>query len=567
MKKIGVYLGVLIVSIVAFGLIFNYNPGKQPNIYYDVYLESELIGTINSEKELQKYINEQADVIKENVRNYKLKLDLIDTTMELSKSLEFSSNFDKANYLIKNKDSLNLSDIDVDNVEDYLSEQLYNYNNEQINEMKDYVTANDIYTKVDNVYTPNGIKIKKVYTYNNDIVSIPEIYKRIVEKNAFTIAGYNFTIKSDNENVPDINIYTIDKSIFTDAIENLITIFLNEDIYNAYKLNEQKEIVDTGSRVENVYVNEDITYKAVNISTQDKIYTDPKDLSAYLLYGDNFTEEIVEVKTGDSIESVAFDNQISEQEFLIFNPQYTSRDNLLVPGTKVVISRIDPKIQIVVETYEVTDKETEFDKVEQYDPSISQGSMIVTQEGVNGLERVTQKVKIVNGEITYVDPQGKEVLKNSIPKIITIGTRRIPSVGSITSWGWPTNSGYTLSSQYGYRVQIFGEGNFHSGIDIAGTGYDSPVKATNNGVIEVIDYQKDGYGNYILINHNNGYYSLYGHMSKIDSRVSVGSIVERGQTIGYVGDTGWATGPHLHFEIRTCSRQTCCVNPLPYLRR
>jgi len=70
----------------------------------------------------------------------------------------------------------------------------------------------------------------------------------------------------------------------------------------------------------------------------------------------------------------------------------------------------------------------------------------------------------------------------------------------------------------------------------------------------------------IIINHNNGYYTVYAHMKGFAPNISVGSTVSRGQTIGYVGDTGWATGPHLHYEIRTCARYACTTNPLKYYR-
>ena len=63
----------------------------------------------------------------------------------------------------------------------------------------------------------------------------------------------------------------------------------------------------------------------------------------------------MKVKQGDSIESLAIENQISVQEFLIFNDQYTNIDNLLVPNSDVVISNVDPKIQVVIEYYEVVD--------------------------------------------------------------------------------------------------------------------------------------------------------------------------------------------------------------------
>ena len=572
MKKIGVYIFVIVLSFVVFLLGFKQNIGRQPNTYYQVYLDDELMGMIESKEELEDYINTQAESIRDNVKQYKLILDSIDTYNKYDINYDSSlSNIEKVNDMLSSNKG-KLSDLDKENLNYYKDKEVYNYNNKSIQEMRDYVESNSIYEYADEVYTPNGIKIKKVYTYDDNVVKVEEIYKDIIAKKSCTIAGYLFTIKSKTEGKDDIEVYTLDRKIFSDAIENVINIFVDNEDYEAYKKDTQDEITTTGSIIENVYVEEEITYKAINIPVEETIYTSSTDLSAYLLYGDNFEEKTVKVKSGDSIESIAFNNEISVQEFLIFNPVYTSRDNLLVPDTDVTISKVDPKIQIVVESYEVVDKETNYSTVEKYDESLSQGSVIVTQEGENGIERVSQNVKSVNGEIAYVDPAGKETLKSSTPRILTIGTKYIPTVGSTSSWGWPTDPGYTLSSYYGYRLAVFGEGNFHSGLDIAGTGYGSPVYAANNGTIEEMKVLRDkngnytNYGIYVLINHNNGYYSLYGHLSGFDKNISVGSTVSRGQRIGYVGSTGWATGPHLHFEIRNCAKYSCTTNPLNYYR-
>ena len=477
------------------------------------------------------------------------------------------SKVESAKQILLNSKAYKLTDLDEENLHNYINKKYYDIDEKDIKEMREYVSNNDIYTYTQEVYTPNGIKIEKTYTYDKETKSIPELYKDIIAKKSCTISGYKFTIKLDDKGEKELTIYTIDEDVFNDAIEDMITIFVNEDKYKAYKEETQNEIVTTGSNIENIYVDDDITYKAVNVSVEDKIYTNAKDLSAYLLYGDKFTSSEVEVKEGDSIESISFDNKISVQEFLIFNPTYTSRDNLLVPGSKVSIAHIDPKLKIVVETYEVVDKVTNFTTVEQYNDNLTQGSSVVTQEGENGLERVSQNVKSVNGEIAYVDPLNKETLKAPVSKIVNIGTKYIPTVGSLGSWGWPTASGYTISSYYGYRLQVFGEGNFHSGIDIAGTGYGSPVYASNNGVIVERGWSNNGLGWNVVINHNNGYYSVYGHMSGFTPGLSVGSTVARGQQVGYVGSSGWATGPHLHFEIRTCPAYRCHINPAPFILR
>ena len=563
MKKIGTYFFIIILSLVIFLFGFQFDTKKEPNTLYKVYLEDNYLGNIESKEELEDYINSQASTIRENVIKYKNKIDAIDTYNNLSSKNNLENSYIvNAKELLNNQKKYDLSDIDIDNLNLYLDEKLYELHDNTIKEMRDYIDTNNIYTKVNQVYTPNGIDIRKVYTYTSDIETVPEIYKKIVEKESCSIAGYKFTIKSEEEGKDDLTIYTLDKDIMYDAIERLITIFVPDEEYKKYKNDSQDAIVTTGSVIDNIYVNEEITYKAVNIPVEEKIYTDSKDLSAYLLYGSDYNERVVTVNQGDSIESISFDNQISVQEFLIFNPQYTSRDNLLVPGTEAIISTIDPKIQIVVEKYEVVDKETNFDTVEQYDQNMIQGNMLVIQEGINGMERVSQNVKSINGQISFVDPAGKETIKNSVPKIISVGTRYVPNVGSTSSWGWPTDSGYTLSSYYGYRPMIFGS-SWHSGLDIAGTGYGSRIYAANNGEITTRECS-GSYGCHIIINHNNGYYSLYGHMSRFEDGFSIGSTVERGQVIGYVGSTGSATGPHLHFEIRTCPQFSCTTNPLSY---
>ena len=564
MKKISTYFFIVLMSLIVFLFGFGHKSAKQPHTHYQVYLDSELIGLIESKEELEDYINNQAETIRKNIKEYSLKIDAIDTFKKYESRItdQTYTAVDKVNYLITNKSSYNLSDIDVDNLNFYKQQKLYNLSTEEISDMRLYIHKNDIYKHVEDVFVPSGTEIKKVYTYHADVMSVEETYKKIMSKKSSTVSGYKFIIKSSNEEKEDIEIYTIDTNIFNEAIEDVITIFVDDAEYEKYKANKQDKIVTTGSTIENVYVEQDITYKAVNIPVEETIYTDSTELSAYLLYGDKYTEKTVKVKTGDSIESLAFDNQISVQEFLIFNTQYTSRTNMLVAGTDVKISTIDPKIQIVVETFEIVDKETAFQTVEQYDKNLTQGSVVVTQQGENGMERVSQNVKSVNGEITYVDPAGKETLKSSVPKIINIGTKYVPNVGSVGSWGWPTESGYTISSYYGYRT-FAGSREFHNALDIAGTGAGSKIYAANNGVIEVREYNKS-YGNYIMINHNNGYYTLYAHMSSFNSNFSVGSTVSRGDVIGYVGATGRASGPHLHYEIRTCAKYACTTNPLRY---
>ena len=106
-----------------------------------------------------------------------------------------------------------------------------------------------------------------------------------------------------------------------------------------------------------------------------------------------------------------------------------------------------------------------------------------------------------------------------------------------------------ISSIFGKRKHpIFGEWRSHTGTDYAAAA-GTPVRAIGDGVI-VFAGRKGGYGNVIDIRHRNGMVSRYGHMRGFATGMHTGTRVTMGSTIGYVGMTGWATGPHLHFEIR-----------------
>ena len=99
----------------------------------------------------------------------------------------------------------------------------------------------------------------------------------------------------------DIIVYVTDPKVFEEAINELTAIFVGKDNYNDYKNNTQKEIKDTGVKIDNVYLKENITMKEKNISVKEKIYNDSSDLASYLLYGDNIKTNIVYASSEDNI--------------------------------------------------------------------------------------------------------------------------------------------------------------------------------------------------------------------------------------------------------------------------
>jgi murein DD-endopeptidase MepM/ murein hydrolase activator NlpD len=123
---------------------------------------------------------------------------------------------------------------------------------------------------------------------------------------------------------------------------------------------------------------------------------------------------------------------------------------------------------------------------------------------------------------------------------------------------WPVMG--PITSSFGQRDDPFnGEGAFHTGVDISAT-FGTPVRAAADGVITTAS-MASGYGREIVVDHGNGIETLYGHLSGF--AITTGEQVRRGQVIGYVGMSGRATAPHLHYEVRIHNTP---VNPHRYLQ-
>lgn len=413
---------------------------------------------------------------------------------------------------------------------------------------------------VKKVEVPNGVMIKEVTTYNNNIDEYEEVYKRIVKKKQFTIKGVAITIKNkDEKNAKPKYIYVLKKQIFDDAINQLIKSFVNEDDYKSYMESTQKEIVDTGTIIKDISIDEDITYKSSYLSIDKEIFTDSSTLAKYLLYGTTKKQSTYQVQEGDTIETVANANKLNVQEFLIANSNFKSENALLYTGQEVNVGLINPLISVVVEINGVSDEEKNYSVNVQYDENQVQGVEYVKQEGENGLYRVSREYEYINGQLSDTINLNTIELKPSVDKIIVKGSKEIPHVADLSHWAWPTDTPYTITTYFGYRW-----GSMHAALDIYGPGYGSNIYAANNGtVVETKGGCIPGniscngrQGNYILINHNAGnYYTQYMHLSTI--LVKAGQVVSRGQKIATMGNTGEVyptpnssspySGTHLHF--------------------
>lgn len=431
---------------------------------------------------------------------------------------------------------------------------------------------------VSKVFAPTDLDVEKEITYGEKISTVEEIYKVIKEQSPFTINGYAITIGSVEELQEDgtktytdeHTIYVLDKSIFEDAVDRTIRAFVDGNKYDLFLKNNQDSIVDTGTVLEDVYISNNITSVETNIPVTARIYTKAEDLTKMLIYGTTEAQNTYVVKDGDTISDISFANKISTEEFLIANTSFRTAKDLLYPGQTVTLGILKPQIKVIEESHVVERQTASYETKYINDDAQYVGVENIQQAGQTGVNLLTEKVKKQNGEIMSVVVTNTVVEVPAVDQIIVRGTKVRENYSSSTvgddvevpvglgSWGWPTRSGYTLSSTYAWRW-----GKLHEGLDISGTGLGSPIYAANNGVIVLSGWRSGGSGYTVWIKHANGWYTEYAHMLRVYK--NAGDIVYTGDLIGGMGASGNATGTHLHFGMwrgypfRTSSFNPCSV--------
>ena len=188
------------------------------------------------------------------------------------------------------------------------------------------------------------------------------------------------------------------------------------------------------------------------------------------------------------------------------------------------------------------------------DSALAQGKDKVVRPGKAGIADERVHLEFINGGLRQSTVVSRRVVTGPVTEVVDKGTNDGIAYGT---WIWP--SPYTdITSGFGWRI-LFGAPNYHPGVDI-GCPIGTPIYATNDGVVLQAGWNNGGYGNWVLMSNGNGIETVYGHMSKV--AVSAGETVHKGEIIGYSGETGFATGPHLHYEVRV---NGTAVNPAPYM--
>ncbi len=164
-------------------------------------------------------------------------------------------------------------------------------------------------------------------------------------------------------------------------------------------------------------------------------------------------------------------------------------------------------------------------------------------------------------ELEALEEEAAKEIDNMVAELERLERERRSKEASILATGnymWPSKDSVYVTSLYGNRLHpVYGYYKWHSGVDI-GASYGTNIYAADGGSVVTSQYSSS-YGNYVMIDHGGGNYTLYAHMSQ--RLVSVGDAVTKGSVIGLVGSTGVSTGPHIHFEIYQNGER---VNPLDF---
>ena len=269
------------------------------------------------------------------------------------------------------------------------------------------------------------------------------------------------------------------------------------------------------------------------------------------LVGVKQAQKVYTVKAGDTLWSIAHNNDLTFRELCALNPAFKgeplSETSSILEGDHLVITKEEAGLEVRITRIETREEEIAFSTETTKSNEYTKGTTKVLQEGENGLRRVTlQNVYDTKNILVDQSVLSTEVIKEPVNKKVVEGTKKVTS-----STKYITGSGRFIWPVPNYRYCSRWYGGRHRGVDIcapAGT----PIYASAGGTVTKAGYNKagagTGYGYSVIINHGGGYSSVYAHCLSLT--VSAGQTVKQGQLIGYLGSTGRSTGNHCHFEIR-----------------
>ena len=365
------------------------------------------------------------------------------------------------------------------------------------------------------------------------------------------IAGNNVTFRKVSAAEKDLD--------DADTVMNKLTYMTDIEVsaYGIYQDGKLLTVVETKGTADSL-VNETLAHykkpakgmkmdqikfaKQVEVKQIDVMLTSvqsKKQASEQLLNGGVISMSHI-IKAGENVNSVAKKYDVNLKDMSGKNSEQSVND--LKSGDLVNMEKTVTPLEVrTVESGKMSEP-IPYETEKQETKDLYKGESLVAQEGVEGRQIVSGTITKVNGKEVKRNIKHKEVVSKPVKKIIKVGINDKPKTASSGAYAVPIKNAYVINSngKFGSRW-----GRMHEGLDFScPTG--TPIYAADGGTVTKAA-TFGGYGNCVIIKHDNGQETLYGHCSKLN--VTAGEKVYKGQVIAAVGNTGRSTGAHLHFEI------------------
>ncbi len=251
-------------------------------------------------------------------------------------------------------------------------------------------------------------------------------------------------------------------------------------------------------------------------------------------------ETVHTVERGETLDSIAENHNISKEQIIADNNNL-DEDQMQV-GSTIILKEAAPLLTVRITETRTYEETTDYKTVKKADDDLYEGETEVTRKGKKGKSQVIDRTVSINGEVVETQNLKNEVEKDPVDKVIHVGTKERPPTTGTGTFIWPAYDGtYTVTSEFKWRW-----GRQHEGMDMGcRTGND--VLAADGGTV-VFAGVMGGYGNLVIIDHENGIETYYAHNSQL--LVSRGDKVFQGQHIAEAGNTGHSFGSHIHFGVK-----------------
>ena len=366
-----------------------------------------------------------------------------------------------------------------------------------------------------------------------------EIMQYLDDHSLYSIACKSISFSDGDKEYA--RIFVKSEEIYQEALQKYLSYFIDEDTLEAIHEHQTiPNLMEYGEMIMGFKINQTIQIADAYASVGE-IKTTEEEVLRYLSYGDNENLEYYTVEEGDTLASIGLQNYglTAEQLMRINQDVITDVNQTLTAGTKLCVTYFTSPIDIYVFKQRLQ-KETLFYKTSVLeDNTVETGKTVVRQIGANGSKNVLYHETWVNGVLNTGQELSSVVTAAGQDEVIAVGKNSDLAIGS-GSLAYPVE-----------HPEIICEYGCYAGLEsidfINRYNRWGNILAVDAGSVKEKGYT-DELGNYVIIDHHNGYQSVYGHMY-LPCSLEVDDIVRKGDVIGKIGMTGKATGPHLTFSL------------------